>query len=499
MGIVVKQSLHAMIYTLIGIFLGVVINLLSMRYFDRIEFGFTQNLVKITLMISYVALFGFNYAILIRGQQYPLQHPKRSSFLFVALLVPTFLTILTAGIFAVLKPFIVNAYDGVNQSMIATYFWLFPLFIILFSMFSWLEGYLQSLQMSATQTFTREILTRIIYIVLIVLFAVHILNFSQFIITYVVLYLIPIGYLIYKVYQTKTFQFKFDKSQFSRKEIARLINFSGYQSFVVLSLVLILQIDAILLGFWDKGGFESIAVYGMATFAISILRNPLRALANASLPTMTRNYNNGAIKELNYNFQKVSLSMQLAAVILGILMLANIHNIVAFFDKIKTGYDAIAYLIPILLLGNVIDLFGGMNMEVISSTKYYRFNLLATCIMLFVIIGLNYWMINAYGIVGAAWATTIGLSMYSFIKIIFLYKKLKVQPFTIKTTHILLLGVALYGIHLLLPFASNYIIDLLYRSTILLLLAGIAIYKMKITPEIDGVLQKMFLKFKRKV
>lgn len=498
MGVVVKQSVHAMIYTIIGIVLGALINVLSMHYFDRVEFGFTQNLVKITLQISYIGLFGFNYSLLIRGQHYHDNHPARSSFLWVSVVVPLILTLLTAGIFYLFKTPFIAFYDGINQAMVSDYFWLFPLFIMLFAMFSWLEGYLQSIQMSSTQTFAREVLTRLIYIALIILFATHILNFSQFIISYVILYLIPIGYLWYKAQQTKDFHFKFDPKQFSKKEIWKLIHFSGYQSFVVLSFVLILQIDAILLGGLAKNGFEAIAVYGMATFAISILRNPLRALANASLPTMSRNYNERDIQSLQNNFQKISVSMQLASVVVAVLMLANLHNIVAFFDMIKPGYEAIAYLIPILLIGNVFDLFGGMNMEVISSTKYYRFNLLATCTMLFVIVGLNYWLIQAYGIAGAAWATTIGLSIYSLIKILFLYTKLKVQPFSIKTIYIIGLGILLYFIHLLIPYLGNFALDLCIRSTILLAISLVAIYKLKITPEIDNVLYKLLKRFRLK-
>lgn len=496
MGVVVKQSIQSIIITLFGVALGLAINLLSMHYFPKVEFGFYQNLAKIATLVSYIGLFGFNYALVIKGQQYIHPHPKRGAFLSITAIIPIVTSLLAIIGYFVFKQQFIQFYEGENSEMMERYFSLFPIFTIFVSMSIWLEGFHQSINKNTVQSFAREVLARVFNISLIFAYGLGWIDFDIFITAFAFTYLLPAIYMYWKAKSSDTLYFEGNNGQFSRQEIKSLLTFSGYQTFVVLALLLIQQIDIILLGGLDANGFQSIAVYSIAAFAINAIRNPLRAVSNASLPTITRLFNEQSWVELDEKYKKVAASMFLGAMALGLLMVCNLSAILSILNMLAPGYDAVIVLIPILLLGCVLELSTGISMELISISKYFRFNLLATVLMLIIIIGLNYYLIDQYGIYGAAWATTIGVILYGMLKAWFVWVKFKIQPYNIATVKIIILTLATYGILYIIPHFEHPFVDIIVRSMIIGFLLLIGTYLLKITEETTQVINKFLIKLR---
>lgn len=494
MGVVIKQSIRSILFTLIGVILGVIINVLSMKVFHKTEYGFTQNLIKIALQVCYLSLFGINFAVIIYGQKFPPGHHKRSTFLAISLIIPIIMTCFMTILFFIFKEQFIKFYNSGDEALLREFFVLFPILTLFAATQSWLEGYLQSINKSSIQSFAKEGLSRIIYIILIALVAGGILNYHNFLWWYVGLFSIPIIYLIYHSARNDGFEFKYKSGLFSKKEIWQIIQFSGNQMFIIVSIVLILQIDAILLGPLDTNGFEAIAVYGIATFAISIIKNPIRALSIAAMPSLAYDYQNIKLKSLKTNFLKSAVTMQIASLFLGLLMVVNISDIQSILNLIKPGYEQVQYLILLLLIGQIVDIFGGLNMEVITLSKYYRFNTWASLLMLAVIIVLNIILIKQMGIYGAAIATSSGLILYSIMKITFVWKKLKIFPFSSKTILLLIVGGVCTLLCYWLNVSSNPFVNLGIKSAVFCIIYGVTVYKLKISTDINQILQK-FLPF----
>ncbi|MFA6059317.1 MAG: oligosaccharide flippase family protein [Taibaiella sp.] len=248
MGIVIRQSIKSVIITLGGVLLGALIAVLSTRFFPKNELGFRENLIKVSIWASYLAIFGFNYTVLIFGQKYPPGDEKRSSFLAITGIVPLVFSIIVSIVFFIIEPYLSEIYHDEDAVMMHQYRWLFPILALMTSMISWMESYLQSLHKTALQSLAREIIARIIYIVLIILFALQIISFHAFIWLYVVFYLIPFFFLLYVAMRNPGFHFSYKKGIFSSKEIKEIFRFSGYHMLTVVSTVLILQLDVFLLG-----------------------------------------------------------------------------------------------------------------------------------------------------------------------------------------------------------------------------------------------------------
>ena len=485
MGIVIRQSIKSVAVTILGAMMGALIAGLSAKFFPKPEFGFRDNLIKISIWVSYLSLFGFNYTLLIFGQKYPPGHKARPTFLTISLSIPLIISLIVCAGYFIAWPYLDQLYQGNDAIMMRRYFLLFPLLTLFTAMISWLESYLQSMHKTAIQNFAREILARIIYIILIVLFACNLISFATFLWLYVICYLIPFFYLLIIAKRNPGLSFGYDKSLFSLAELKDIFRFSGYHMLTIVSTVLILQIDAFLLA--PLKGFDILAVYSIATLAISMLRNPTRVIGIAATPAFTKSYNAGNITELKSLFVRSSVNMQIIAAVMVGLVYININNIQEVMGMIQTGFGAIKWLIMILMLGQLFDMATGLNFELIGVSKYYRFNFWIALVLMVIVFVLNFFLIKIWGIYGAAWATTIGLFIFNAAKTYFLWVKMKLQPFNMASLKVFMIA-AIVGLGCwFLPHMFNAFADIFIRSSVFGILLWYALFKANVSPEINGI------------
>lgn len=491
MGIVVRQSVKSVIVTLFGVLLGALVTFLSSRFFPKAEYGFTLNLVNIVSSITLVALMGFTNTILIIGQKYPIGHRSRSSFLAICALVPLLFTLIICAGFFIFKQPILNLYSLEDRARIEEYFVLFPLFTLISVAVIWMEGYLQSLNKVAIQTFFREVLFRIFYVALIVLYALNVIDYQIFIWIFVLIYLIPLFLLIFTANKIGGFVFRYIKGLFSFKEILEITRFSAYHMMTMVSMTLIYLFSTLLLGTISKDGLEAVAVFGVASFVIAVLRSPTRIIGVAVMPTFSQTYQEGRIKDLQNLYTRSAISLQMIGIAAFALVYLNINGIQEIMSFIQKGYGSIKGIILILMIGQLSDMVCGFNYELIGITKYFRFNFWLSLFIMILVYLLNYLLIKDSGVYGAAWATSTGVVLFNIIKTVFLWRKYKIIPFNKSSFSILIIGVlaALFG--WLIPEFSNVFVDLILRTGGFCLVFGFFILKLKISPELNTLVSNV--------
>ncbi len=490
MGIVIRQSIKTIVVTIIGAILGLLINLISIKIFSKTEFGFTQNLVKIAIQLCYFCTIGFNFTLIVYGQKYPPDHPKRASFLTISLVIPLIASIIISALYFVAKPVFINSYHSGDETWMEKYFVLFPLLTFFSATLLWMESYLMSIYKTSIQSFAREILNRLVYLLLIGLYAYSIINYTQFIWWYVLLYLIPILFLGYFMKKFKGFKLGYTKGDFTKSEILHFLGFSFNQTFVVISIVLIVQIDALLIGPLSYEGLEALAIYGMAAFAIGIVKNPIRAISAAAMPALSNSYQKRDLKELRRNFIKSVTTIQMLVILFALGVVLCITEIQYFINQIREGYELMAPLILILLVGHSFDMAGGLNMEVITLSKYYKYNTYFSLLGLGVIVALIYFSIDKWGLIGVAWASTAGLCVYAVLKSWFLYKKFKIQPYTASFFKILGIGVVSLAATYWIPLDHLPLVSILVKGGLYTLIFVGLFIRLKISPDINEVIGK---------
>ena len=97
--------------------------------------------------------------------------------------------------------------------------------------------------------------------------------------------------------------------------------------------------------------------------------------------------------------------------------------------------------------------------------------------------GLNILLIPRFGIEGAALATAITVFVFSLLRYIIIYKGFKLQPYDKKMFVILLLIIGGMILNYILPMTQSAIINIIYRSLIIMGVYLLGTYYFKIIPE----------------
>ena len=118
--------------------------------------------------------------------------------------------------------------------------------------------------------------------------------------------------------------------------------------------------------------------------------------------------------------------------------------------------------------------------------------MVAIAILVVLNISLNIYFIKYLnlGIEGAAYATLISMTLYNSVKLIFIYSKYKIQPFTKK--HMLLLLCFLVSVSVLyhVPTTTYVLLDIILKVGTFMLLNGFIIYKLRMIPALNDWLSE---------
>lgn len=148
----------------------------------------------------------------------------------------------------------------------------------------------------------------------------------------------------------------------------------------------------------------------------------------------------------------------------------------------------------IWILGSAIlfDLATGFNGNIISMSKYYRYNIVFMIFLAVLTIGLNYYFLQhtGLGIAGVALATAISLTLYNIVKISFNYYKFKVHPLTIEMIFVSIITTMAITVAIILPDFNNNFLNLIYKPFIVLVMIYIGNHFLKIFPIHDYVNKK---------
>jgi len=193
---------------------------------------------------------------------------------------------------------------------------------------------------------------------------------------------------------------------------------------------------------------EYVSFYTVAIFIAAVIDAPSRAMVQIVSPMVAEALNDNKLERLEELLKKSSLNLFLVSGLLFVLITTNLDAIYKLIEILneKTGY---ATGLPIILLIAVTKLFSvslGCLNNIITNSEYYRYLLIFSIGAASLAFALNLEFINSYGFVGAAIATLVVVTLFNFLKIVLVYFKLKIHPFSLNSLWTLLLILGLYFI-----------------------------------------------------
>lgn len=488
MGIVFRQSVKSSLVILFGALLGGIVIFLSQKLLPQQLFGFSRTFTTLAATAGQLLMFGMNSTLGVYIHKYNAEDPKRKLLITCSIIIPFFLFVLATGVFLLLHDSFIHLYPSIDLPFFKRYYLWLPVYSLVFLYQVILEQYLASQMKVAISLFLREIIIRILNIGLIILFAIGKIDFDVFIIGSVLIYVVPISIALFIAAKTEGFGFSTNWRLFNTDEIKELVHFTWYHILLSLSLILMGSIDTIMLGTLSKEGVSSVAGYAIAIFIISFLQIPYKAMTSATFPVMAQAYKSDDMEKVKDVFNRSGINIFIASLVMCLLIGCNLHNVVAVLQK---GYESIAALVLIMMIGRLADMATGLNNEILSISRYYKIGFYLSLLLVALMIVLNYIFIPQYGIYGAAWSTSIAYLLFNAGKLYYVWRKLNLLPFNNKTWLAIFAALIALIPGYFIPHCPLIFIDMIIRSvSISVVFIGLLIW-WKVSPDLNDYLNSI--------
>lgn len=485
-----KQSIQSSVIIYMGFVLGFVNIYLYTKQgnFTEAQYGLVNAFIAIAnIMFSFANLGVMSY-IYKFFPFYKDNLPRKENDLATwALVISTagFVLVLIAGY--LLRGLVVQKYITNAPDIVRYYQWLFP-FGFGLTVYSVLESYAWQEKKSVLTNFLREMLFRLFTTILIVLFFMHIVpNFDAYIKLYSLTYILLAGVLLVYMVMTRHISFRFRVSRVTarfRKKIIALMSFvwSGGLVYNIASVFDSLVIASVL-----ENGIAWLGVYSLAQNIASLIQAPQRGIIAASIAPLSRAWKDKDFEKIGNIYKRSALNQLIFSVAMFALITLNFDDGIATFSLKASYMQALPAFLYIGLM-RILDMGTGLNSQIIATSTYWRFEFFTGIILLAMALPMNYVLTKTIGVTGPAISNLLAFTVYNAIRCVFLWKKIKVQPFSIKSLYTVMLGVGSAACCYLLFHRHSGLIWIVVRSLsfIALFLAG-TIY-LRLSPDVFHLL-----------
>ena len=396
-----------------------------------------------------------------------------------------FLLVMLAG--WVFKDLMIRKFGENSPDLVNHYYWIFPMGFGL-TVYTILESYTWSIHKPVLTSFLKEVLWRLFTSVLIIFFIFHAIgSFDVFIKMYAFTYPgIALTLFIYLI-ATKQIHFTFELSKVTRRYFKKIISLCLFVYSGMLIFTLSQVFDSLVIASVLDDGLSKAGIFGLAQIMTSVIQAPQRGIIAASIAHLSKAWKDKNMELLQKIYQRSSINLLLFAA--GIFALITLNYREAIYTLgLKDAYLAGFSAFVLLGLTRVIDLGTGLNAQIIATSNYWRFELMSGIILLAFMLPLTYFLTKQYDILGPAIANLISQGIiYNLIRIIFLWKKFKLQPFTPASLYTVIVAVGCYAICYFGFKNIHGFTGLFLRSAAFVLLYGGSVIYFKLSPDVQPV------------
>lgn len=481
----------------IVIYVGFGIGLLNVYFFTKqglfteTQYGLTTVFLAIAMLMSSMSTLAMPSYIYKFYPYYKDNLPvRKNDMLTWALLVGIvgFILVTIAGF--LLKDLVIQKYKTNSSLLVVYYYWVFP-FGLGLTIYSILEAYTWIIGKPVITNYFREVQWRLFTTILILLFILNVIkDFDLFIklyaFTYMGIALGLLGYLIYK----KEIQFTLTFSKVSRRLLKKILLFCSFFYGATLIQTLSKVFDSFVIASVLDNGLEKAGTFALATLATSIIQAPQRGVISAAMPHLSRAWKEKNMALLQRVYQRSSINQLLFACAIFLLIWLNFKDGIITFG-LKPIYLDAAWVFFVLGITVIIDMGTGVNSQIIVTSNYWKFELISGIFLLVIMLPLTYFLTKTYGLIGPAFATMASMSFYNIIRIIFLWVKFRLTPFSIQSVYILFLAVGCYAVCYFTFKNMEGIAGMFVRSSVFIALYAAGSIYMKVSPDILPVINNI--------
>ena len=488
MGIIAKQSF----YNSVSIALAFLIGAFNTVYLYPTHMGSVlQGLVVALLALSNLVQpfisFGVQHAVIkfYSSCETKEEKDKLLSFsLFLPLLVFTILLIITFFFHHQITDFIATE----NEEM-GKYAYLILAVAFSTALFEVFYNWLRIQLYSVFGNFLKEFFPRALIFTLLLIYAFGGLDLDGFIMALILGYylrlLLVVVYSLIKY--TPKFSFALPLQFKSILRYSLLIFMSGTAA------SLILDIDKSMIS--NILTVENVAYYSVAIFIAAVIEFPGRAMFQIISPLVAKALNDEDDPTLLKLLKKSANNLLLISGLLFLLINLNLND---FYAWVNLGdYTVALEVVFIVSIGKLFTMSLGCLNNIITNSKYYAYVFWFSTTSAVLAVVLNLYLIQWYGIIGAAYATLMVIVLINFLKILLVQLRFKINPYSKKTFLTLGIILILYLTISEISFEFDPFASLVLRSVLITAAFSLLAYLLKLTMDLQQFFSKILPFIKR--
>jgi O-antigen/teichoic acid export membrane protein len=491
LGIVQKEGIRNTFIYYAGVILGYFnMTVLLPRALQMDQFGLIRFIFPFASILAFFYLLGIPNVIIRFFPHFKDEGKKHNGILFFAFSVVGASIVIVTCIFFMLKQPILYEYSKKAALFVQYYYVVFPL-AIGFAVFEIFNAYNKSMFKTNFAVFINEVYVRVVVMILAIFYLMHCFSFTVFVYLFVAAYCsAAIIMLLYTLFN-KTLFLGPSPEIFNTGLFKKMMNYGLFNFFGGATGMLIDKIDVLFIGGYL--GLAETGIYGIAILMASSVALPAKALFQVLFPITADAFKNNDKQKLIFLYQSSCSNQLFVGSVVFMMVWVNFDS---FFTIVHPAFLLAKNAFLILSIARLFDMATGINGLLIVNSKYYRYDLLFTSLLIGLTIICNQLFIPTYGLKGAATATAGSIILYNVVKYFFVWGKLKMQPFNLETIKITLTVILIFAVSYYLPQSGSLIFDMLYKTLVVSLLFLVSLLYLNINKEILKLLLNGFQKGK---
>ncbi len=480
MGVIIKQSFKNMITTYFGFGIGAINTLFLFTYFlEKEYYGLVSFLLSAANLVWPFMAFGVHNTLVKFYTSYKTKEEK-DKLLNLILLLPLGVSIVL-GLIGVISYKWLLAYFEDGNELVQPYVWL--IFVIALAtayfeiFFAWSKVNLQSV----FGNFMKEVFHRLCITILLFLVYFSVLTVEYFIYSMVMVFII-------RAVAMQLYAFALYKPKFNFSLPDNLITVLKYSSLILIAgsvATILLDLDKVMIEHYLP--IENVAIYAIAVYIATVISVPQKAMHQIVHPLTASLLNDNNKKALKDIYIRSSLTLLVISALIFVLIIVNVNQL---YLLIPSEYQISTVIILLLALVKLFDNMLGNNNSILFNSDYYRLVLSFGVVLSVIAFVLNLLLIPPYGIFGAAIASFLAFAVYNISKLLIVFNKFGMQPFTIRTLYILLFTAILTALCYVWEFQFHPIINIALKSLLVTVIyVGIAL-KFSFSEDINLLVRK---------
>ena len=488
MGIIAKQSFYNSVSIALAFMLGAVntVYLYPTQMGSALQ-GLVVALLALSNLVQPFISFGVQYAV-IKFYSSCQTKEEKDKLLSFSLILPLVVFILLLIITCFFHHQITDFIASENQEM-GKYAYLILAVAFSTALFEVFYNWLRIQLYSVFGNFLKEFFPRALIFTLLLIYAFGGIDLDGFIMALILGYylrlLLVVVYSLIKY--TPKFSFALPLEFKSILRYSLLIFMSGTAA------SLILDIDKSMIS--NILTVENVAYYSVAIFIAAVIEFPGRAMFQIISPLVAKALNDDDTPTLIKLLKKSANNLLLVSGLLFLLINLNLND---FYAWVNLGdYTMALEVVLIVSLGKLFTMSLGCLNNIITNSKYYAYVFWFSTISAVLAVVLNLYLIQWYGIIGAAYATLMVIILINFLKILLVQLRFKINPYSNKT--FLSLGIVLLLYLTISEMSFDYapFVALVLRSTLITVAFSLLAYLLRLTHDVQQFLGKILPSAKR--